>query len=247
MKKLITAITLIAMLAILTGCVAVSWDSYSRNSVRGEGAMTSGEHEVGAYDSVDIRGFMRVVYSSAPSTKIRLDMQENIRQYVTFRVENGTLIVDSDRDIWVPSLDYTPTLYLYNPNLKAMYISGAVNIDNSDAISCESFKLEVSGAGDIDLALDVKQFDADLSGAADLRFRGVAEDARITISGAGMMDALELQTQKARIALSGAGSASISCSHELDVELSAVGSLRYRGNPSVRQSVSGIGSIEQIR
>ena len=247
MKKLIAYIMLIAALAVMTGCVAVSWNSGGgRNAVRGEGAMTSGEYEVGAYDSVDIRGIVRVVYSSAPSTKIRLDMQENLRQYITFRVENGILIVDSDRNIWVPSLDYTPTLYLYNPSLKAMYVSGAVTINNSDTISGESFELEVSGAGDIDLALDVKRFNADLSGAANLRFRGAAEDVDIAISGAGMMEALELQTRRARMALSGAGSASISCSDELDVELSAVGSLRYRGNPTVRQSIAGVGSVQQI-
>ncbi len=247
MKKFITALAIILTLAFMTGCVAVSWNGGGRNSVRGEGAITSGEYEVGAYDSVDIRGLMRVVYSAEPSTKIRLDIQENIRQYITFRVENGVLIVDSDRNLVVPGLNETPTLYIYNPGLKAMYVSGAVSIENSDTISGESFVLDIAGAGDIDMALDVKRFEADLSGAANLQLRGNAEDADISISGAGSIDALELQTKRARLALSGVGSASISCSDELDASVSAVGSLSYRGNPSVRQSISGVGSVHQIQ
>ncbi len=214
--------------------------------MRGEGAITSGEYEVGAYDAVDIRGGFRVVYSSAPSTKIRLDIQENVRQYVTFNVNNGVLIVDSSRNIIVPSLREGPTLYLYNPNLKALYVSGAVSMNDSEPISGESFELEVAGAGDIDLALDVKRLNADLAGAASLQLRGNADDADISISGAGEIDALDLQTKRARVRLSGVGSASISCSDELDVDVSAVGSLRYRGNPSVRQSVSGVGNIKRV-
>ncbi len=248
MKKLIAVVAVIIALAVLTGCVAVSWNTGGgRNSVRGEGAMTSGEYEVGAYDSVDIRGFMRVVYSAEPSANIRLDIQENIRRHITFRVENGVLIVDSDRNIVVPGLSDTPTLYLYNPSLKAMYVSGAVSIDNGDVITGESFALEIAGAGDINLALDVKRFEADLSGAANLQLRGNAEDADIAISGAGNIDALGLQTKRARLSLSGVGSASISCSDELDASVSAVGSLRYRGNPSVRQSISGVGSVQQVQ
>ncbi len=246
MKKLFAAAAIIAVLAVTTGCVAVRWDSNMRNSVRGEGVVTSGEYEVGAYDAVDIRSMMRVVYSAEPSTKIRLDIQENIRQYVTFGVEDGVLIIDSDRSIVVPSLGETPTLYIYNPNLKAMYVSGAITMKDSEPIAGESFKLEVSGAGDINLALDVARFEADLYGAANLNLRGSAEDADISIAGAGNIDALDLQTKRARMQLSGVGSASISCSDELDVNVSAVGSLRYRGNPNVRQNVSGVGSIRRI-
>ncbi len=254
MKKLITVIALIMALAVMTGCmgcVAVSWNNGwnhgGRNSVRGEGAITSGEYEVGAYDSVDIRGFMRVVYSAEPSTKIRLDIQENIRQYITFSVKNGILIVDSERNIVVPGLSDTPTLYIFNPSLRAMYVSGAVTIDNSDTITGESFRLDVSGAGDVDLTLDVKRFDSDMSGAANLRLSGNAEEADVSISGAGDIDALNLQTKRARIALSGVGSASISCSDELDASVSAVGSLTYRGSPTVRQSIVGVGSIKQVQ
>lgn len=247
MKKGMTAAAVMLLTIALTGCVAVSFGSRgSVGTVRGEGELTSMDYEVGDYDSVEIGGMMKIVYSATPSANIRLDIQENLRQYVSFRVQGTTLVIDCDRNLITPT-DKTPVLYLYNPNLKAINASGAVSMKDSDPIEGESFTLDVSGGADIELTLDVNKFETYVSGAGNIVLNGTAQNANIEISGAGNIEALGLDSRTARIRINGAGSASISCSDELDINMSGAGYFKYKGSPSVRQSISGAVRIEQAR
>lgn len=247
MKKL-RILSLFAAMAILlgsSGCVMVGWTA--RGFASGEGPLVPGEHEVGAYDKIDVAGYYRIVYSSAPSTKVRLDIQENLRQYITFEVRGGKLFVGSTREISIlGGNNNTPVLYISNPDLKGLYVSGAVDMEYGDVISGDTFDLEVSGGCDIQLSLDVNSFKGDFSGASDVDLKGTAHDTTIDLSGAGDVNALDLQAKTARFEIAGAASASISCSERLDVDVSGAGSVRYRGNPYVNEDISGAGSVKRV-
>lgn len=248
LKRILVPILILTLLLALTGCLSVNFGfgRGSLGSVQGTGDMTSAEVEVGGYDSVDIGGAMKIIYSATPSNKVRLDIQENLRQFVTFRVNAGTLTVDCNRNL-MTSYDKTPVLYLYNPNLKAIYASGGIELKDSEPIKADSFTLEMSGGANIELTLDVNKLDTNLSGAARIKLDGNAQNVDINVSGAGYIDALELYTKTARINLNGAAGASISCSDKLDIDLSGAGNLRYRGSPTVTRHISGAGSVQQVQ
>jgi hypothetical protein len=65
------------------------------------------------------------------------------------------------------------------------------------------------------------------------------------LSGAGDFDAYDLISRNAEIDLSGAGSARVYATEDLDVSISGAGSVRYRGEPSVHKSISGLGSLKR--
>jgi Putative auto-transporter adhesin, head GIN domain len=104
----------------------------------------------------------------------------------------------------------------------------------------------VSGAGDVTASnLQAGRLTAGISGAGDMTLSGTVASQVVTISGTGDYDGENLQSATAEIAVDGAGDAVVRVSSRLDVTIRGVGSVEYIGNPQVRQSIQGAGSVEQ--
>ena len=66
---------------------------------------------------------------------------------------------------------------------------------------------------------------------------------RASISGSGTYDGVALDSQDARVGVSGSGRAEVTVTGTLDATISGSGSITYDGGPSVTSEVSGSGSI----
>ena len=65
------------------------------------------------------------------------------------------------------------------------------------------------------------------------------------MSGAGDYRAAGLASERARIAVSGAGRVVVNATKSLDVEISGAGTVDYLGNPEVTKKVSGAGRVRR--
>lgn len=84
------------------------------------------------------------------------------------------------------------------------------------------------------------------TGAATINAAGKVKNATISSTGAGDIDASQLQAEKARVTVAGAASVNAYASEQSDVSVSGAGSVAYSGNPkTVNKSVTGIGSVEK--
>lgn len=244
LRRAVALLLCIALIA-LTGCVSVNLTPEGDGvTIAGVGELVTAEYKVGEYEAVDLRGSLNVVYSSAPSDTVTVSLQENLREHLDVRVESGVLIVDASKFVVV--FDKQPTVTISRPGLSSMSISGAVDMNRSDTLTAPKFSLNVSGGCSIDMALAVDELTINVSGAASLKLFGQAQRFSAETSGAGDINAKELKTISARFIMSGASDASIDCQDSLDVTINGAGSLKYRGSPSVRQSISGVGSVERI-
>ena len=71
-------------------------------------------------------------------------------------------------------------------------------------------------------------------------------DQEIELSSVGTYSAGGLESARARIALSGAGTATLWVTEELDVDISGVGSVDYYGDPVVAPEISGLGRLNPL-
>ena len=106
----------------------------------------------------------------------------------------------------------------------------------------------VEGAAVLDMNLQASELNLRLGGAGAINLRGEVEEQRLEMSGAGNLDALELESENSEIHLSGFGSAGVFVTESLDAEVSGVGSIRFKGDPAnVRQEITGLGDITRIK
>ena len=129
--------------------------------------------------------------------------------------------------------------------LERLEASSAAHVNSEGAIKAGRFDIEVSSAGEVDVALDCTELTVDVSSAGELFLRGNVDSQEVEVSSAGDYDGEDLVAKTTYVRVSSAGSARVHASEQIDAAASSGGSLRYFGNPDkVRQSESSGGSVK---
>lgn len=244
MKRFLTP--LILSIFIMITCIScVSFNSSEFGVVHGQGDMKEEKIPVSSYTKVNIDGGAEIIYSNKQLDYIKVYMQKNILDEFYQSVSNDTLTIKWNKTI-IADPNKIPKIYISNSNLKAININGSVKISEADTIKEKSFTLDVAGACDLNISLDVNDFNTTISGACRMNLSGKSKTASMKINGAGQIDAINFQTNNSNITINGTGSAEIFCLDKLEANIAGAGSIRYKGDPSVSPSIVGAGSIKKV-
>jgi predicted small secreted protein len=191
--------------------------------VRGNGRIKSETRNILDFEKIDAGGAFSIKIKVGPSTSLRIVAEENLIGYIRTNVKGNTLVIDTRKNV---SPRKEIIIEITTPSLKSVDASGANNI-YIDGINGAEFRVDLSGAGNIDL-------------------RGTVDKFRAELSGAGNIDARDLIAKEVRVSVSGAASADVHAKEYLEASVSGVGSIDYYGNPAkVKTDVSGVGSISR--
>jgi len=186
------------------------------------------------------------MYHSAPSNTVTFEVQPNLMDYITVEESGGVLTVRANTSITWQGTSNTPVLTVSTPSLTRVTHTGAGSFHTIDPIAGESLDLNIAGAATVHAELAVNNLSISIAGAGNLHLFGTADTVDISMAGAGRVEALDLQTRVTSINLAGAGTVKISCSDELKVAAGGVGTVEYRGSPTVDVSRGGLVNVRQV-
>ena len=239
--KYLSIVTVLVLMAILGSC-RHGWGK----RVRGNGNIKTEDRSVGNFKNVEVGGSIDVYVSQGSPASVKLEGDENVIRYVEVNQEGDRLIV-KNKD----GFDLLPSgqmkIYVTAPVYNKIEVSGASDIIGQGKISNpEDLELGVSGAGDIKMELDAPRVRADISGTGSIHLKGETKETEFSLSGVGSAHCYDLLSENTRVDISGTGSADVYASVGLDAQVSGLGSIHYKGNPTnVKQNVSGAGSISR--
>ncbi len=239
-KKLkILSLSLISFLFIQTSIAAVPGFGW----VTGSGNVSKETRNLSHFDGIDIGGAFEIILIKANKSKIVLEMDDNLMDYVSTRIHGGVLKVETEKD-FRKTTDLK--LYIYFQDMDNIDLSGAATLYSDEVLSAPSLEIQASGASEMKLKLDTKELNADFSGASRINFSGKASQVDVEASGATVYKAIELETKNCRIDASGAAVARIWATEELSLEASGAASVRYKGSPSIDIiDISGASSVRK--
>ncbi len=212
-----------ALISVSIACT-VTQGNGAGETVRGSGNVVTEEREVSDFTSISLQGWGKLVIDQTGSESLSITGDDNFLPYIETEVRGRELIIS------------IPSNTIFNDITDLTYHVTVKTIDN----------LDLSGAGDIEvLHLDSEDWHVNLSGAGNITVSGEVDTQTIVISGAGGYNAEELSSQEASIEHSGAGMAVVQVSDTLDVNISGLGSVEYIGDPTVNQTITGVGSVHQ--
>ncbi len=240
LKSTLLLTLLFSVLFIAQGCMF-----NDVNSIKGEGSIIVKEHEIGNFNTIELGGAFEVMLKEGAETKLTIETDENLHQYINIETKNNELHVYSDRDKALrPS---KLKVHITYTDLKKLSIGGACSLNSETTIYSDTFEFNISGAGSGKLDIETEKLTTDVSGAASITLTGIAASHNVSLSGASNLKAENLHTKNTVIRLSGAGAAKVFASEVIDANLSGVGSIKYGGNPEIKKTnVSGIGRISSI-
>ena len=233
MKK---GLFILSMLAF-TGCNELIGE-------RGNDERITKEITLDSFDKIEVSGAFDVTLTPSNSNILTIESDENLLRYIDISVRGNRLFIETDR-----RLSSRKGIKIEVPikELKAISSSGASDIISNEPISTAELDIDLSGAGKVDLKLDVKLVTLDLSGAAMVYLEGVAESLDVEMSGAGSLIAEGFEVKDCGVDISGVGHVLVNVTGTLKAQVSGLGKVEYIGNPeSVQGDVSGIGDIDKV-
>lgn len=222
------------LLSLLVAC-----DSYIQE--KGNGNVTTQERAIESFREVEVSGSFEVLLKRAAEPRLTIITDENLHQFIKVEHDGDVLEISSDRNL--RSKDGVKLEIGYT-DLMAVSSSGAAVITSEDSVTGDYLRLEMSGAGAMDLLLDVKALKVTVSGAGAVELKGKVIEQNIQMSGAGGLDAKDLISENCKVSISGVGGAAVHVTGVLNASVSGVGGITYRGNPTqVKSDISGLGTI----
>ena len=199
---------------ICTSCfyVNTNW-SGGKNAVKGEGEVVSKTFDFKDFDKIVINGHADVDFSQSTGYEVTVSTQENILEWLDYKVDGTTLIIETKDHREIRATEYN--LVIQAPELKKLTVNGASDFNvktlrmegdldvqvngagdlDFDNIACNSLTVEVNGAADANLtAVDVlNTLTVKVNGAGDVDVTGKAQKASFEVNGAGDVNAKGLK------------------------------------------------------
>lgn len=240
-RRIWIGLLLAALLLVTPGCLGYK-------TVIGSGRVAEETREVSDFTEVELATVGTLYIERGERTSLRIEGDDNLFRYLETEVRGNTLEIESrDRVSLVPREPLYFTLTV--TDLESAVLSGLGGIEIPDALDVPKLSIRISGGGSVEVEdLTAERFDVEITGLGDLYVdEGQVGAQDVLISGGGNYRARGLESDTAEIRVTGLGSATVWVRDELDVTISGGGSVRYIGSPSVSQSVTGLGRVEQIR
>ena len=232
----IIAVFLLFITSFTSGCMLIEGE-------KGNGNVITEERNVSDFNGIDISNAFEVILKQGNTEDLRVEADENLMKLIITEVKNGILKVYTEKRIRKPK---SLKLYITFKEINYIDLSGAVELTGKGKLTFNKLELDGSGASEIDMDLTANKLIIDFSGASEIDLSGKVTKVDIDLSGAAEISAYELETDIMNLDISGAGEAKVFVNEELDVEASGAASERYKGNPNISTSVSGVSSIKKF-
>ena len=201
------------------------------------------ERKTGSFTGVKVGGAFDVVIRQTGKHRVVVEAEQDVIDKVRTEVKSGVLHVEMVRD-WSWGNNDEVTVYIELADLELLHVSGAGDVEAVTSINADDLEIKVSGAGDLDMEVKAKVMDVTISGAGDMKISGTTDRQKVKLSGAGDYHGQELKSRHTYAKASGAGTARVYASQELEAYASGAGSIKYYGDPEKQQTnSSGAGSI----
>ena len=210
-----STISILAAFSIsLSGCDWVG--------IRGNGHIRTDQQAISEFSEIAASGGLRIEWhSGTPALSVITD--ENLLPYVENRISDNVIRLRT-RERLRPT--HGIKVIVSSRSLNGADLSGAVDLI-AKQVSGPKFYLQSRGASDVTVDGNVDQLLADMTGASDLKAKG-------------------LQAKTVEISTTGAASAYVSATDTLRVSITGAGDVTYYGNPkTIEKHVTGAGSIRR--
>jgi len=199
------------------------------------------------YTAVLNNSFARVEVDSTVSTsELLLIGDKSLIDNLEIVNKNGQLAFSNKKSVSIKEGKNLLLVKINNRNLQKLVIAGAGSFATNDVALTSDVEFHISGAGEINAKVFNNITNVSVTGAGSVHLRGVCNELKATMNGAGNLKAEELTNKLANIEISGAGSAKINTSEEINVRISGVGNLKYKEyeNLKIVKQISGIGNVK---
>lgn len=206
MKKFGKVLLAVAMFFAMMACSEAK-------IVRCKGPIRIQDMELKDFTTIVMNGSADIFIVQQEQFQVTVRANEEVFKYLDFKVINGVLYIENKDRVNIVADTYDITIGV--PDIKAFTVNGACDVEFKDGFKCvddlsvkvngagdlelggisaEDLHIQVNGAGDVDAdRITAKSLAVTVNGAGGVSVSGKTDVAFFKVSGAGMIDARELE------------------------------------------------------
>jgi len=190
--------------------------------VKGSGKREVQKREIGPFTSISTEGAFNLEIVCGKDVSVEVEGDDNILPLVSSEVRGNVLRLSNAKSY---SVNDPVTFRITVPNLEALSADGAG-------------KIQVTGVNN-----DKIQISSD--GAPTITVAGTTKMVGVDSNGAAKIDTHNLRSAHAIVDTKGASKVDLGVCDKLDVNVSGVSHVTYRGDPVVNKTIHGPGKVEK--
>lgn len=235
----IKALILISITALLSSC------HLDEVCINGNNRIETVDLNVTDFDAIALQGAFNVVIRQGNDFDVYATGDANILSYLEAEVHGDVLELDLERGCY---RNYDLTVTVTTPYINGVYLSGSGNINVGDFLDLDQMEVRISGSGNIDLHElgGLYQTNVEIPGSGNIEFNERTQDvdkAKFVITGSGNVNAFNLIAGDVYARIDGSGNIRTTAQDHLDAYIGGSGDILYKGNPIIRQHITGSGSV----
>ncbi len=214
--------------------------------IEGNGNIITQSRNIKNAHRVKLAGSFDVELTQGANTSVEVIGDDNILPFIITTEHDGFLIIKTKDHLSYNSTDGIK-IKITTPRLENLQLAGSGNIiGKGKFVGSEKLVLKIAGSGDIKLEVNTPTITSDIAGSGSITLAGETKEETINIAGVGNYLAETLMAENAKVKIAGSGDVKLFVSTNLDVNIAGVGSVFYKGNPTVKQKVAGSGDVKKI-
>ena len=234
--------SILILAAVLFGFNSSNAQFWKDESVKGNGKVTTENRNTGDYDEVKLTGFMDVELTAGTEGRLIIEGESNLLEHVITEVENGSLKIYTEKGYSLkPSKGKGIKITVPFKDLNAVSLTGSGDIWNTSVIRAQDFETSLTGSGDINLHLEVKNLKGLITGSGDTLVKGKAENFEISVTGSGDFKAFNLEAKDVKAKIMGSGDIELTALNSLEAKVMGSGDITYDGKPK-KEDLRAMGS-----
>ena len=188
-----------------------------------------------AFNSLVVKGDVDVYVNQTGESGI--SASESDLKTLQYEVKDGTLEINGGAD---------GHIYIHTQGLSRIELLSSSDVYSSDTLKGNSLSIKNLGDGEATLLLNFSNVEVSVTGSADVKLSGYADNLKANVSGAGDLRAYKLQTKQANVTLSGTGDAQINASKSIQGNVGGAGTLYHQGEPErLEVEITGAGELKK--
>lgn len=210
--------------------------------VKGSGSIKEETRTADAFKSISTSGSFNIYIQQGSAHDIKIETDDNLLPYIITNVKGQNLEVYVKKGYNIkPSK--TVNVYVTMEQLEGLSSSGSGGFYSKGQLKGNKVNLAFSGSTVADLDLNADAIKVGISGSSNVKLKGNIAVANYGISGSGDIAAFDLQSDDVHIGVSGSGKVNVYAKKKLDIGVSGMGNIRYKGDPAITQSSSGMSKV----
>ncbi len=164
--------------------IMLSSSIYSQSffPVRGTGMPANKDYNVSGFNGIEVSGGFDVTLAQGNTESVILTAQENLFDYFTVKVENGTLKIYTRNNIMSTKEMKARIAFKNLSNLK---VSGGGDVNSETSINADALNVNISGGGDLRSVINSDELKCHISGGGDAELEGKTKNYNLDVSGGG--------------------------------------------------------------